>query len=261
MGTLVKGHIKGLHVLEVLNALKFATALEVAEHLNMPRPSAHRFLMTLVEEGFAVQIGGGSYFSPSKRVTNLCKGYDPAIEALEAAEPLTRELSKQIDWPCYLHSVGEDAMVTRVVCKSNRSLGYARQGSHLSMAHFSAGRAFLSRMERATRDTIIDRLCRKTTRKDCRLETPDAIKAIVKQSQSLGFGFRENGMVPRTGSFSVPIGEEGQTGVYLTVQVMLAVTTLARAVDQNLPKVSDTVAMIERQLEQGCRREMPPVYN
>lgn len=248
MTTLVKGHLRGLDVLEALNAMKFATAAEVAKELEMTRPTAHRYLKTLCEAGYATQIGGGPYFCPSRRVKGLGAGYDPVVEAIEIAEPHVNALSKSINWTCYLHAVEDDVIVTRHVAKSPREYVSTPLGGRLPVAFFSAGRAHLAAMPDDVCEDIIARSARLRFKPQTQVEAKDALRGIVRLSRQRGYGFRENGLVPKTCSFAVPIKTNGSEQIYLTTHVMLSAASLPRAVDENMPHVQDTVAAIEREV-------------
>lgn len=61
-------------VLEIVEAVSYAATplspLELSQQLNIPKPTIHRLIQTLVDEGFVgVDIGGG--IIPGKRVRNL----------------------------------------------------------------------------------------------------------------------------------------------------------------------------------------------
>ena len=61
-------------VLEIVEAVSYAikplSPLELSQQLDIPKPTIHRLIQTLVDEGFvSVDIGGG--IIPGKRVRNL----------------------------------------------------------------------------------------------------------------------------------------------------------------------------------------------
>ena len=251
MTTTVRGHLRGLQVLEALSDLRIATASQIADCIDLPRSTVHRLLMTLIEAGYANQVGGGKYFSLARKVGHLASGYDDLIETLEVAEPLVRELSERINWSCYLHSVEGDEIVTRVVVRSKREFSYSPLGTRLPMAYFSPGRAHLARLPEEERERILRKAVDYRARDNGRPESLEALRAIVRQTQIRGYGFRKNGVVPRTGSFAVPINKDGHPVVYLTVKVMLASSTLERAVEAYMPMVAETVREIEKRLPGG----------
>ena len=245
MAKTVRGYLRGLDILQALSERRIATAAELAQDTDLPRPTVHRMLGTLVEAGFANQIGGSQDYALTQKTADLSHGYDATARALEIAEPMVAELSARMNWPCFLHSVNDEAVVTRVVVRSPRSLGYPKPGGHLPMAHFSPGRAHLASLEDDALDAQISQFSEEQSGRYAEGLTQESLHTLVMQARARGFGFRENGVVPRTGSFAVPIRMDGTPVLYLTTKVILSTIPLFKAADDCMPMVMDTVAAIE----------------
>ncbi len=251
----VRGYMRGLEIMQALSQRRIATALELAEDTELPRPTVYRMLGTLVEAGYANQVGGSQYFALSGKVQCLSEGYDDVCQALETAEPLVRELSKRINWPCYLHNVEGDSVVTRLVVRSPRELGAPRLGGRLPMAHFSPGRLHLASLSDDEMEARVESFDESQSGGYAEGLTPAMLRMLVLEARAKGFGFRENGVVPRTCSFALPIRNNGKPAIYLTTNFILAATRLARAVDTYMPIVMETVSAIEASLAAQPGRE------
>lgn len=258
MSKTVRGYLRGLEILQALSKRRIATAVELTEDTNLPRPTVYRMLGTLVEAGYANQVGGSQYYALSSKVQGLSDGYDDMCHALEVAEPWVNDLSKRINWPCYLHSVEDDVVVTRLVVRSPRELGAPKLGGRLPLAHFSAGRLHLASLDDAELAARVETFDEAQSGGYAEGLTPSLLRALVLQAREHGFGFRDGGVVPRTCSFAVPVRKNGRPTLYLTTNFMQAATPLSRAVDTYMPIVMETVSAIEAGLAETPLAEEPP---
>jgi len=69
-----KTTIKALSILEKLNALGEARNSEIADALELPRPTCYRLLQTLCEAGVVLNDGNTHVYRPAERVLALSCG-------------------------------------------------------------------------------------------------------------------------------------------------------------------------------------------
>ena len=251
MSRTVRGYLRGLEILQALSSKKISTAADIAIETGLPRPTVHRMLTTLVEAGYAVQIGGGKFYGLASKVVQLSCGYDEEAQVLERAEPYLKELTARILWPSYLHTVDDDALVTRIICRSPRELGTPRLGTRLPFAHFSAGRAYLASLDEQEFENVAKNAAQETFRKQHLGLSAEMLRGIVREVREIGFGFREDGAVPRTCSFALPIRKNGRPVAFLTANFISSIYTLPKAVDTYYEALADTVSGIEKDILQA----------
>ena len=156
----IRSLARGLRVLKYLNTVTEATPVEICQKLDLPRPTVHRILDTLIERGWVYQSRSTSAFRLTGEVRRLDQGAagDKSIEAL--ARPILTQLTEEIGWPSDLAVRDRDAMV---ICDSTRrtsvlSFDAGIIGHRRPMLEGALGRAYLSHCPEAERIDIIEGL-------------------------------------------------------------------------------------------------------
>ena len=110
----VKSLKKALRALVILNQRGEATVTEVANALEIPRPTAYRLLETLAAEGYIERQENSTIYRLTSQVRELACGFTDRDLAVEVAKPLLKDLCKQLGWPIALATPVESEMVVRV---------------------------------------------------------------------------------------------------------------------------------------------------
>jgi DNA-binding IclR family transcriptional regulator len=243
----IRSFQRGLDVLKVLNRTNYLTALEVSRAVALPRPTVYRVLETLMKAGYVTRDEVTDVYSLTERVVDLACGYSAASHAIEVAKPLVKAFSEGICWPAYLHVREGNAMVTRAIFRSPRSLGYPRIGKRHPLAGSAPGRAFLASLPPDERSALMRDLVNveaDAAGEEHRLELRQ-LSQLVRDAEVLGCGFRDGGIVPRTCSIALPIVVNGGAVAYWTIVMMRSVLSVNRAISTYLDDARGVVQEIE----------------
>jgi DNA-binding IclR family transcriptional regulator len=243
----IRSFQRGLDVLKVLNRTNYLTALELSRAAELPRPTVYRVLETLMKAGYVTRDEVTDVYSLTERVVELARGFGAASHAIEVAKPLVKAFSEAICWPSYLHVREGNAMVTRAIFRSPRSLAYPRIGKRHPVAGSAPGRAFLASLPPDERLALMQALLHPDA------DAPDAARRdelrhlgqLVRDAEVLGCGFRDGGIVPRTCSIALPIEVNGAAVAYWTIVMMRSVLSVNRAVSTYLDDARGVVQRIE----------------
>ncbi len=247
----IRSFQRGLDVLKVLNRTNYLTALELSRAAELPRPTVYRVLETLMKAGYVARDEVTDVYSLTERVVELACGYSAASHAIEVAKPLVKAFSEAICWPSYLHVREGNAMVTRAIFRSPRSLSYPRIGKRHPVAGSAPGRAFLATLPSDERLAQMQALLNADAPDAARRDELRQLSQLVRDAEVLGCGFRDGGIVPRTCSIALPIEINGGAVAYWTIVMMRSVLSVNRAISTYLDDARGVVQRIEAIADQN----------
>ena len=196
----VKVLAKGLAILEALGRGGRLSAAEVAKQVQVPRPTAHRLLETLMALGYLKQHGAREGYGLALRVRALSDGCRDDDWIAEIAEPVLVRLGEDIVWPCDIATYQNANMVVRVTTHRRSPLSLERipNGHLIPMPSTAKGRTYLAFCGEAQRRLILESL------DDAVLEQAgDMAHPLLLQREldaARGFGIRIRGVQPKTSS-------------------------------------------------------------
>jgi IclR family mhp operon transcriptional activator len=199
---------RGLDVLTEVNRSGGIRPGELAQRLQLARPTVYRLLETLEELGYVRRGGSDDRFRVTRKASSLGDGYDPGLTISEAAMPVIGELSKRFVWPVDLSIYENAAMVVQETTHAQSPLSIDRGmiGRRLPMLRTSAGRAYLAFCPQAEREIIIKHLSRIDDPDDRPFLDRRLLDKILAETRTRGYGVRVDGEYNnRTSSIAVPI--------------------------------------------------------
>lgn len=199
---------RGLEVLSEVNRSGGIRASELAQRLDLARPTVYRLLETLEELGYVRRSGSDDRFRVTRKASSLGDGYDPGLIVSEAAMPVIGDLSKKLVWPVDLSIYENAAMVVQETTHAQSPLSIDRGmiGSPLPMLRTSAGRAYLAFCPVAEREIIVKHLARIDDPDDRPFLDRQYLERMLAETRSRGFGVRTEGEYnSKTSSIAVPI--------------------------------------------------------
>lgn len=103
-GTGARSVVRALRLLELFSADRVAlTVAAVATALDVPRPTAHRLLVTLLSRGYLRQESRGGPYALGARVLALAQAYEASEPLMRAALPFMQELLAETGESVALH--------------------------------------------------------------------------------------------------------------------------------------------------------------
>jgi IclR family transcriptional regulator, acetate operon repressor len=131
--------------LVVLDALaEHSRVADIAKSTDLPKPTVHRILQTLVRHGFARTDGQGEYVG-GPRILSLAGRFLQRLDIAEQVRPILRDLQERTGWTVHLALLSGDEAV--YVAKLEGTQPYtlaSRVGMSLRLHCTSIGKAILA---------------------------------------------------------------------------------------------------------------------
>ncbi len=248
---LVRGLLRGLSVLHALNRQNFATAQEIARATDLPRSTVYRLLDTLMSAGY-VRLGPRrETYALTILVRTLSDGFDDAAWVTQIASPLIAELGREIVWPTDIATFDRDAMVIRDTTHARSPLSMMRgvPGLRVPVLMSSLGRAYLAFCPDQERRMVLRHLASGDYEDSALARDQAAVMRLLGQVRERGYGFRQGGIVAKTGSIAVPVNWHGRVFACLNMHYILSAMTEEQAAEQYLEPMRNIATRIESQLE------------
>lgn len=244
----VRSLARGLDVLLQVSRSAGAKPAEIAAALNLPRPSVYRLLETLEELGYVARSASDNRFRVTLKARAIAEGYTPDTRLGEIAGPALARLGRQVVWPIDLTTYEDGAMVIRETTHARSPLSIDRNmiGYRLPLLRTASGRAWLSHVPEAVRDAALSLVRARDDPADRPFLDPGWLDGILAGCRALGAGMRlgEEGFLPRTSSFAVPVGSGAGVAGCITVIWITSALTPARAEAELLPPLRAAAAEI-----------------
>lgn len=225
---------KGLAVLSFLaSSLRPQSLSDVASALDMPRATARRFLLTLVELGYAET--DQKYFRVSAKVLELGYGYftaNPLTEHINAELEKIVEETGQTSFASIYNS-GEIVLIGR---KIGRFVETSRiLGSRLPAYCTSMGRVFLSALDDATVAGILKESKPKAITPQTKTSKRDILQAL-DEVRRLGYAVAENETTLGLRAIAVPVRRsDGEIVAAIDVVMIASSEDLETSVSRLVP--------------------------
>ena len=177
---------------------------DVATATGLSRPTVHRMLKAMIEEGMVEQHPRSRRYAIGEQVPMLALARRKRPALLNAAERFIEQIAREIGDTAFLTvPTGDDTL-----CLVRRMGGYPIQvlvidvGARRPLGVSSAGIAMLSRLDPAEADAII---ARNTPRFSAYRVPPKTVLARVAEARGARSFCSDPGLVPGTKAMSLPI--------------------------------------------------------
>lgn len=252
----ITGLSRGLSVLRSLNENNGATVLALSRATDLPRATIYRILATLMDEGYVTRAGPRDAFWLSMDVHSLSAGYSDRAWVAEVATPILAELGRKVVWPVDIATLDGDAMLIRQTTYQTSPLAIDRDygarrgypGYRVPLFGTSLGHTYLAFCPKSERDALLDSFSSAPSESNHLAADKRAILKILNKTRRLGYGSREGGFVPSTGSIAVPVMHGEQVMACINLHYMLSVMSLKEAVSQYLTLIQDAARTISEAL-------------
>jgi len=188
----VQGLSRGLAVLKALSDSSHGRAplADISAATDLHRTTVRRLLETLRLEGFVERSTEDGMFQLTLKIKRLADGFSVYDKVAEAAEPILRDLSAEVTWPCALATPDEDCMVIRQSTHSQSPLSFHRGalGRRLPMLMTSMGRAYLAFSKKTTREQTLSLIAAKYEQGEVPMMSLATFRQILNKTQADGYG-------------------------------------------------------------------------
>jgi IclR family mhp operon transcriptional activator len=248
----VRGLTRGLVILRALNEHNYATALQLSRITGLPRPTVYRLLDTLIAAGYVAHGPRPDIYRLTIAVRALSDGFNDEAWMTDVAGPIIADLGQSIVWPTDIATFDGDAMVVRETTHASSPLSINREkaGFRAPVLLSSLGLVYLAHVSEAERDTILRTLAA-SDRPDAALARDRrAVGALLAQVRRRGYGFREGGISPKTGSIAVPVMWRERPLACINLHYILSAMTMEQVAERYLAPMRAAAAKIEKALAQ-----------
>ncbi|KAA0915703.1 IclR family transcriptional regulator [Psychrobacter sp. ANT_WB68] len=195
-------------VLEIIEAVSYASQplspLELSQKLDIPKPTIHRLIQNLVDEGFVtVDIGGG--IIPGKRVRNLSVELWQQRQFFNERQIILHKLVDEIQETCGIAIPYKMDMIYTNRAKTSLPLQiYLPVGAKSPMWCTATGKLYLSQLPATSRAKILqglplDRFTKNT------ITNVDALNAELDRIAETGIGIDNEEFISEMVAVAVPI--------------------------------------------------------
>lgn len=255
----IRSLARGLRVLQYLNTVIEATPVEICQKLDLPRPTVHRILDTLIDRGWVYQSRSTSAFrltSEVRRLNHVAAG-GKSIEAL--ARPILTRLTEEIAWPSDLAVRDRDAMV---ICDSTHrisalSFDAGIIGHRRPMLESALGRAYLSHCPEAERREILKLLKASSDPDAARAGDEAFIADLIEAGRRDGVSNRADQSNRSSIAIAAPIRFDGGVVACINIVWLASAMPYSEAAAWLTPHLLAARDRIEERLEIDGPPELP----
>ena len=195
-------------VLEIIEAVSYASKplspLELSQELDIPKPTIHRLIQNLLDEGFVnVDIGGG--IIPGKRVRNLGVELWQQRLFFNERQMILQKLVDELKETC---GIGVPYQMNIIYTnRANTTLPiqiYLPVGAKSPMWCTATGKLYLSQLPRTSREKILQNLSLDKFTKNT-ITDIDALNAELDRIAETGIGIDNEEFISEMVAIAVPI--------------------------------------------------------
>lgn len=238
---------RGLKVLALLNQTENVSITELARHLELPRTTAERILLTLVAEGYVQRVPDDKRYRLSAKVCALAGGFSDDCWIIQSATPLLFRVTEQIGWPLAIATPSGDRMVLRATTDPATSLWLNRRriGAEIPILNSSSGLVAYAFSSAAEQSLLGDMLVQSTDSYNReRSATKQALDLLIQPVRENGFAFQPPPNNNPEQSIAFPIFINGKYVASLLMIYMtraMSSTTVIEKYAPHLRKLADQI--------------------
>ena len=252
----IRSLARGLRVLQYLNTVSEATPVEIGHNLDLPRPTVHRILDTLIERGWVYQSRSTGAFRLTREVRRLDQVPASATSIEVLVRPVLAKLTGEIAWPS---SLGLRDRETMVICGSTHRDSALSDadiiGHHRPMLESALGRAYLSHCPEIERQAILESLQASSDPAARRAHDGAFLADLVETGIRDGVSTCRDGVRPGTAAIAAPIKFGGGVLACINIVWLAEAMPFEEAVDWLKPRL---LAARDR-IEDAFETTGPPV--
>ena len=251
---LVRGLLRGLLVLRALNENNFSSVLQLSKVTGLPRATIYRLLDTLMAAGYVTQGGNKDLYRLTIMVRTLSDGFNDEAWVSEIGSPVIADLGRKIVWPTDIATCDKEAMLIRETTHLTSPLSITRSavGLRVPMMFTAIGRAYLAYCSDTEREAIIRNIAATDTPEGAFARKRQAVDRMIAETRKRGYGAREGGILPSTGSIAVPVMWRGRVIACINMHYILSALTRDEVVKRYLGAMREAAAKIEDSLAKSA---------
>ncbi len=238
---------RGLKVLALLNQTGHVSITELARHLDLPRTTAERILLTLVAEGYVQRFPDDKRYRLSAKVCTLTDGFSDDCWIIERATPVLFRVTDRMGWPLAIATPAGDQMVLRSTTDPATSLCLNRRriGAEIPILNSSSGLVAYAFATTAARNMLTHLLAQSSDSFNRERATSKAsLDMLTQPVRDNGFAFQPPPNNNPEQSIALPIFIDGKYVASLMMIYMTRAMSSATVIEQYAPHLRDLADQI-----------------
>lgn len=201
--------LRNIQILEVLAAeARPMTPTEINATLKLPKPTIHRLVGNLEEQGYLSRHLDGRSYLPGPRLRQMMLGVMRATQHLLPRHEVLTRLNAQVGETCNLSIPDGDAVVYVDRVETQWPLRIALQvGSRVPLHATSAGKVCLAAMDEQVFEKYLRSMALKSYTPHT-ITSPDRLRAEIARVRALGYGQDHQEFVDGMIALAVPVRNE-----------------------------------------------------
>ncbi|MEX1146830.1 MAG: helix-turn-helix domain-containing protein [Sphingomonadales bacterium] len=239
----IRSIVRSISVLQAINRFGSLTLSEIAQHADIPYPTAMRILRTLQQQGLIEREPTRKRYRPTALVQTLSCGYQNYDRLVTTARPHIVEVTRALGWPISIATRVGQAMVVRDSTSSLTTLTFNNYypGWQVPLLASASGRVYLAHAAEDERKVLIDPLDPREAgqfRIDFNQIREQGYAAVTRTAYSANPGM--------TSSIAVPLFEGGTLLGALALVFFAKALPITEAIDRFVKPLKDTAAIIDK---------------
>jgi len=241
-------------VLQAINKDGPLTMAEIAKSVEIPYPTATRFVQTLLHLGMIEKSKRHRRYKPTALAKTLSCGYHTTDDFVKIARPHLIDLTKQTGWPAAIHTRVGSSMVMLDSTHSKTSLSFSdyRPGFSMPIAMCASGLAYLGFCEKEQRNEILSQLAEYASddlsNSYINYENDTYFKLIQEDGYTTFRRNRHSKNPGKSSSIGVPIHADGQVVGSLTLVFFSSAMKMDEALEKYLDVIQETKMKIDSEI-------------
>jgi len=248
--TPVNALMRGLLVLETVNAYGPAGLSEITHHTGLPKATVLRLLESLRQAGYLTFDTDARTYQVGLRALALSNNVSYEDTLLNVARPIMERLREKLGWPSDLAVFQHDKMVILDtnrqpgVLSSNRSIG-----SRVPMLASATGRAYLAARPVEDRRRILELLRDSTDPFEQLARDPVAVERLLEETAKRGYALSDQEFLKTNRGAAVAVMRGADVVCVINLIAIAKLASLADLEKRYVPLLFEAKAELEAQLK------------
>lgn len=244
-----------INILQAINRNGAMTIAEISRAVDIPYPTATRFVLTLIEIGVIEKSRKQKKYRPTALSKTLSCGYKTSDYLVEAARPHLLQLTKKTGWPSAIHMRvgGSMVMLDSTHSETTQAFSDYYPGYSMPITSCAAGLAYLAYLAPEDRAEMLQQLSEYNFEDDDRSYFTDFSDSFFDNIVEAGYAtFLKNPHSKDPGKSS-SIGaalrsQDGSVVGAVTLVFFSSALQIRHAVEKYLDDIIDTQAAIDKEI-------------
>ncbi len=239
---------RGLKVLSLLNQTEHVSITELARHLDLPRTTAERIMLTLLAEGYVQRVPDDKRYRLSPKVCGLSGGFSQDCWVVQSAGQMLLRLTEKIGWPLAIAAPSSDHMVLRSTTDSTTSLWLNRRrvGAETPILNSSSGLVAYAFSTEAEQNVMRHLLLQSSDPYNRERASRTALDLLIEPVVEQGFAFQPPPFNNPEQSIAFPIFVNGKYAASLLMIFITRAMSSSMVIDKYVPHLRTLAGDIGR---------------